>query len=66
MTKRLLPIERKRAAALKIVRAAVRLKYSLLADEELDTVLQEVEDAFNKALAKGKPFELDLNQWMKP
>ena len=42
-----------RAKMLKTIRTAIRLKYSLLADEELNTVLPEAERRFTLALQKG-------------
>jgi hypothetical protein len=51
-------IERARAKALKTIRAAIRLKHSLAADEEIAKKLPEIEAAFDKAVNDGRPFEL--------
>ena len=51
-------VEMARATALKVYRQAIRLKYSLLADEEINDTLPAVEEAFNKAVAAGKPYRL--------
>ena len=46
-------IERRKARILKVQRNLIRLKYSLMADEELDNVLPETEAQFDKMVAKG-------------
>ena len=51
-------VELKRAQVLKTARSAIRLKHSLAADAEINEVLPEIEDRFNRAVAAGKPFEL--------
>lgn len=53
-------VELARERVLKAYRTAIRLKYALLADAELNKVLPEVEEKFNKAIAQGKPFKLAL------
>jgi predicted phage-related endonuclease len=46
---------------LKTLRTAIRLKYSLLADDELNEMLPKAEAAFNAAVLKGElPPPLDL------
>lgn len=52
-------VEADRAKVLKMVRVLVRLKHALEADVELNTVLPEVERAFDRAIQAGKAFELD-------
>ena len=47
-------------AALKTLRAAVRLKYSLAADAELNKRLPEVEKRIDAALNSGKPLALTI------
>ena len=49
-----------KSRALKAARTAIRLKFSLLADEEINRVLPEVESAIDKAIAAGKPYKLDV------
>lgn len=56
--KMLTDLEIQKVAALKAYRAAIRLKYALLADEEIYKTLPEVEERINNALALGKPLEL--------
>ena len=47
-------IEEAKAAALKTVRSVIRLKYSLEADHELNSVLPDVERRFDKAVNQGE------------
>lgn len=47
-------VEQARANMLKIVRAAVRLKHSIQADNELNEILPEAELRFNAAVQRGK------------
>jgi hypothetical protein len=47
-------IEMARTAMLKMIRAAVRLKHAIAADEELNYALPQAEAAFNKALHSGQ------------
>ncbi len=58
--KKRLEIEQKKVSIVKAVRAAVRLKYSLLADAEINDVVPDVEAAYDKTSAAGKKFELDI------
>lgn len=55
-------IELERAAAAKAMRTAIRLKYSLAADREInDTVWDELE-RFDEALANGGEYHLELSE----
>ena len=47
-------VDQARANMLKIIRAAIRLKHSIAADEELNEVLPEAERRFNAATLKGQ------------
>lgn len=47
-------IEMRRAALAKTARSLVRLKHSLAADEELNTVLPETLAEFDGAVARGE------------
>lgn len=58
-------IELFRAKILKAVRSVVRLKYSLLADEELNRVLPDVDKSIDEAINKGRVFELELADYIK-
>lgn len=51
--------EVRRAAILKAVRSAVRLKHSLRADAELAETLPRVEAEFDQALNAGEVYSLD-------
>lgn len=53
-------VEFQKARALKAMRTAIRLKYALLADEEINRVLPELATAFDDAVTAGQPFELDI------
>ena len=57
--KTLTDIDIKKTAALKAYRTAIRLKYALMADEEIYRTLPAVEDRINQALALGQPIELN-------
>lgn len=48
------PEEMERAATAKTVRTLVRLKHSLAADEELNTLLPATLEEFDAALANGE------------
>ena len=49
----------------KAVRAAIRLKHNLRADEEINEVLPTVQAAYARALMEGTPFELDTDSFLK-
>ena len=50
----------------KVMRAAIRLKYSIMADNELNTRLDEERKAFYKAIQQGKlPRVLDTQAHIK-
>lgn len=53
-------VEMERAKIAKAVRNAVRLKHSLLADEEINERLPAVLEQFDRAIVAGKPFELNV------
>ena len=52
-------IEMERAKLLKLYRSMIRAKHALAADEEINETLPRVEEAFNKAVAMGKPFQIE-------
>lgn len=60
--KTLTELELEKAAMLKAVRTAVRLKHALAADRELNEVLPKIENAINLAIASGEPFELTVGK----
>jgi len=47
------------------VRTAIRLKYRIMADEEINAVLPKVQDDYAKALLERRPFELDTEVLLK-
>jgi hypothetical protein len=57
--RRKLPSEQTWANVLKAARAAVRLKHSLRADEELNEVLPRLQEEYTRAINRGQPYELD-------
>lgn len=55
--------EFRKAAMLKTLRSVVRLKYSLLADQEMNSLIPAAERAFDKALQHGVlPGSIDVEQ----
>lgn len=55
--------EQARADALKVVRAAIRLKHSIAADREINDVLPKFEKKFNAALLRSEvPAPLDIKK----
>lgn len=54
MTYQRTEIEQARYEAVKVLRAAVRLRHSIAADRELNEVLPEFEKAFNRAVQQGE------------
>jgi hypothetical protein len=54
-------IDQARANMFKTIRSAIRLKYSIMADEELNETLDRAEKAFNAAVLQGElPDPLDV------
>lgn len=53
-------LEVEKTAALKAIRSNIRLKYSLMADEEINRVLPEWERRIDTALQDGQPLALDV------
>lgn len=53
-------VEMEKAIAAKAVRAAIRLKYSNMADLEINQKLPEVISAIEVAAVKGESFQLDV------
>ena len=47
-------IDQAKASLLKVARAAIRLKHSIAADEELNRVLPALEDKFNESVHQGE------------
>jgi hypothetical protein len=45
--------------AKKVARSALRLKYSILAEREINEVLPAIEAAVNEAFAAGQAFQLN-------
>lgn len=59
MTYRKAKEEQQRANMLKVIRAAVRLKYSIQADNELNEVLPLAEKRWDDALTRGRVLGAD-------
>lgn len=57
--KQLTPLEIQKAQILKAYRTAIRLKHSLLADQEIAERLPELEKQIDRALASGRTLELN-------
>lgn len=55
------PEDLDRAAVAKTTRTLIRLKHSLRADEEINTILPDRLDEFDAALSRGTIKELTLN-----
>lgn len=56
-------VDQARANMLKTIRAAVRLKHSIAADEELNEVLPRAEARFNAAVMAGRlPSPVDIKK----
>lgn len=53
-------LESRKASLLKAFRTAIRLRYSLAADEEIRRLLPELEQRIDLAIQSGEPFELDV------
>ena len=59
-------VDQARANLLKTIRTAIRLKYSLMADEELNDVLPEAEKKFNAAVMRGQlPDPVDVKKVLR-
>ena len=56
-------VDQSRANMLKTIRAAIRLKHSIAADEELNDLLPEAQRRFDAAILKGRlPEPLDVKK----
>ena len=49
----------------KAATTAIRLKYALMADDELNEVLPHLQEQYQKALESRKPYELDMGWLME-
>jgi hypothetical protein len=52
-------LERQKRAVLKAYRTAIRLKYSLMADDEIARTLPDVERKMNMSILRGEPLQLN-------
>jgi hypothetical protein len=50
---------------LKAARAAIRLKHSLHADEEINERIPELERMMDSAIQAGKPLEIDIQTYVE-
>lgn len=62
MTRRRSDVEQELFKAKKAARSLIRLKYSLQADDELNGLIPDIEDAVHDALADGRDWQLDVRQ----
>ena len=51
--------------AKKVARAALRLKYSILAEREINQALPDIEAAINLKFAQGREFWLDPSEFFE-
>lgn len=58
--KRTTELQQQKAAALKTLRSAIRLKHSLMADAELAKKLPDLEERIDLAWAAQTPLELSI------
>jgi len=58
--------DRQRKNIAKVVRSAVRLHFSLAADDFINDALPEILEQHATAVAAGKPFALDLSKLNLP
>lgn len=58
--------DRQRKDIAKVVRSAVRLHYSLLADQAINDILPDILEEHALAVAEGRPFALDLSKMNLP
>ena len=58
-------LEVKKAAILKAARAAIRLKYTLMADEALNQMLPELEARIDDALQSGQPVSFNPANYLE-
>jgi len=53
-------VDLERTTVTKTVRTAIRLKHSIAADEEINAALPQVLEQFERAVAEGRPFQLEV------
>jgi hypothetical protein len=51
--------------AKKVARTALRLKYSILAEREINEALPEIESEINQAFVEGRPFEFEVSKFFE-
>lgn len=61
MARRKTPIEQERANMAAAVRTAIRLRYRIAANDEINDVLWPLMDEFDAAMAAGEEFVFDLS-----
>lgn len=55
-------IEQEKFKLLKAIRTNIRLKHSLLADDEVNEILPQVEQEIDDAIAAGVPYHFDVDR----
>lgn len=53
-------VEQEKHKAKKTARALIRLKYSLIADDLLNDLIPDIDNAVDKALAEGTSWDFDV------
>ena len=51
--------------AKKVARTALRLKYSILAEREINQALPDIEAGINRAYAQGRAFQLNPSEFFE-
>lgn len=59
-------LDRQRKDIAKVVRSAVRLHFSLLADNHINDLLPDILEEHEKAVANGEQFKLDMSKLNLP
>ena len=54
------PVDQEKHKAKKTARSLIRLKYSLIADDLLNDLIPDIDDAVDHALAEGKAWDFDV------
>lgn len=64
MAKATTRVDRDKAAILKTIRTAIRLKHSIQADEEIAITLPKVEKEIDRAVALEEIFEVSIDDYL--
>jgi len=64
MAKATTRVDRDKAAILKTVRTAIRLKHSIAADQEIATTLPDLEKEIDRAVALEEVFDVSIDEYL--